>query len=81
MAQRTPGLGPDDGDLTAMIDAADRRLIAAAPDLLAALRYLTDVVESAVESGLFLSIDGKKPDVMALQSARLAIAKAEERGV
>lgn len=35
-----------------------------------ALRDLVEVVESALDAGLFLSVDGKRPDVMALERAR-----------
>lgn len=52
------------------------RLNAAAPDLFEALDYLADVVEVALDSGLFLSIEGKRPDVQALRQAREALAKA-----
>ncbi len=38
--------------------------------LVNALRGLADVVESALDAGLFLSVDGKRPDVQALRIAR-----------
>ena len=52
---------------------------AAAPALLAALRDLVEVVESGLDAGLILSVDGKRPELQALRVARETIAQAEGR--
>ena len=52
---------------------ADARLIAAAPDLLAALQELHGIVQGAIDDGLPL---GGHIDSFTLQPAREAIAKA-----
>jgi hypothetical protein len=43
--------------------------------LVEALGYLADVVETALDAGLFLSVDGKRPDVPALRIARDLLAE------
>lgn len=48
------------------------------PELFDALRDLADFVEAALDQGQLLSVDGKRPEVMALQRAREELAKAEE---
>jgi hypothetical protein len=44
-------------------------------DLFNTLQYLAEVCETALESGLFLSVDGKRPDVPALRQAREVLAR------
>lgn len=70
------GLGYPIGKGRAPVSDANARLIAAAPDLLAALQEIAETIEVALDRGLFLSVDGKRPDVMALLDAKRAIAKA-----
>ena len=63
-----PGLG---WILTGYLPVEDARLMAAAPDLLAALRGLVDIMRNPYDGGVFE--DGEVP---AIDVARHAIAKA-----
>ena len=59
-------------------ELANARLIAAAPDLLAALQELAEIVQGALDD---TNLHGLGMDSFTLQPARLAIAKAlGERG-
>lgn len=56
--------------------AANAALIAAAPDLYEAMDDLIEIVESAIDAGLFKSVDGLRHEVQALHIARMTLAKA-----
>lgn len=45
-------------------------------ELVAALLALADAVQTGLDAGLILSVNGRRPDIMALAQARAALAKA-----
>lgn len=45
-----------------------------------ALSDLADVVEVALDGGLFVSVDGNRPNLMALSAARLALDEVQQPG-
>jgi hypothetical protein len=57
-------------------DQQNALMMAAAPAMLDALYDLAEFVEVALDAGQLLSVDGKRPEIMALKAARAAIATA-----
>ncbi|MBB4192746.1 hypothetical protein [Rhizobium aethiopicum] len=49
--------------------------LAATDELLAGLRDLVETVQSGVDAGLILSVDGKRPDLQFLNAAVALLAK------
>jgi len=79
-AQRHEYPADDDAaDAVAAEDDANARLIAAAPDLLAALRELVDACAHC-EGGRYFTKGGRRETCDACSGARAAIRKATEEG-